>query len=55
MSIQIKASNKLTDLTGQGTEFLVTDDGEYVRLEFWNGNIVRAKPSGNNEDTVVSE
>lgn len=49
----IKASNKLTDLTGIGTEFLVSDDGVWVRLEFYNGNIVRTASQGNKDDTII--
>lgn len=50
----IKASDNLSDLTGEGTEFWTTKDKNFVRLEFFNGNIVRSKPSGNTEDTVIS-
>lgn len=47
----IRASDKLSDLTGIGVEWLMDTNG-YIRLEFFNGNIVRSKPSGNMEDTV---
>jgi hypothetical protein len=50
----IKASNKLQDLSGQGLEWLLSDDGEFIRLEFYDGNIVRRGGTGNTDDTVTA-
>lgn len=50
--MKCKASDNIQDLTGQGLEFLMDKFGN-VRLEFFNGNIVRSKPSGNTADTII--
>lgn len=47
----VRASDRLTDLIGVGLEFLMDSEGN-VRLEFYNGNIVRSKPSGDLENTA---
>lgn len=46
-----RASDNLKDLLGIGLEFLLDADGN-VRLEFYNGNIIRNKPAGDLSDTV---
>lgn len=48
------ASANIQELQGTGLEYLLTQDGETVRLVFWDGNIVRPNASGNTEDTVVT-
>lgn len=51
--MKANASDNIQDLTGKGLEFFTDKEG-LVRLEFWNGTIVRSNPSGNTEDTALS-
>lgn len=46
----IRISNKLKDLKGEGTEYLV-DTNNNVRAKFYNGDIVGIAPQGNTEIT----
>jgi hypothetical protein len=50
--VKAKASDNIQDLTGQGLEFLMDKAGN-VRLEFFDGHIVRHSKSGNNDVTVI--
>lgn len=50
--MKAKASDNIQDLTGQGLEFLMDKAGN-VRLEFYDGNIVRHSKSGNEDATVI--
>lgn len=52
--MKAKASDNIQDLLGVGLEFLIDRLGN-VRLEFFNGNIVRSKALGDNETTVIPE
>ena len=47
-----RASDRLEDLRGIGLEYLMDAEGN-VRLEFYNGNIIRSKPSGDLSETVT--
>ena len=46
-----RVSDRLIDLIGIGLEWLVDKDGN-IRLEFFDGNIVRPIQAGNKLDTV---
>lgn len=46
----IRASDRLSDLIGIGAEWLMDKEGN-IRLEFFDGNIVRSNSTGNRMDT----
>lgn len=46
-----RASDKLSDLIGVGLEYYLDAYGN-VRLEFYNGNIIKGKGVGNMEPTL---
>jgi hypothetical protein len=52
MSDTIRMSNNLNDLTGSGTEYLLSKDGTEIIAKFIGGNLAGAAPVGNNENTV---
>lgn len=47
----VRVSDKLSDLSGIGTEYLIIDG--YIVAKFWDGNLVGVLPGGNSEKTVA--
>lgn len=48
----VRASDSLSDLTGKGTEYLVSPEGE-VRARFLNGNLSTETPVGSDTPTIA--
>ena len=49
----IKASTSVLDLTGIGTEYLVSEDGTII-AKFYNGNFALDCPRGNLDQTIAA-